>query len=193
MTDQPLFPPLPNRRYSVLYADPPWDYKGQLQHGGEGRGDSGGAVRHYPTIRLRDLKRLDMGSVAEQNCLLFLWSTSPHLDQAIELGKAWGFEWATVAFIWDKIRVNPGFYTMSQYEMCLVFKRGTIPQPRGARNIRQSVTERRGLHSQKPDEVRDRIHAMFPDVRKLELFASRPVGAGWDSWGLDIPEIEGVV
>ena len=83
-----------------------------------------------------------------------MWATNPHLDQAIELGKAWGFAWATVAFVWDKVRVNPGFYTMSQCELCLVFKRGKIPSPRGARNIRQLVTAKREAHSQKPDEVR---------------------------------------
>ena len=33
--------------------------------------------------------------LANDNALLFMWSTSPHLDQAIELGKAWGFKWAT--------------------------------------------------------------------------------------------------
>lgn len=26
-----LFPPLPNRRYDILYADPPWYYNGKLQ------------------------------------------------------------------------------------------------------------------------------------------------------------------
>ena len=188
MTDK--FPPLPapnaDWRYAIIYADPPWDYRGQLQHAGPGSHDTGGAARHYPTVTLEDLKRLEVAAIAADDSLLFLWATSPHLDQAIELGKAWGFEWATVAFVWDKQRVNPGFYTMSQCELCLVFKRGRIPAPRGARNVRQLVSEPRAEHSRKPSEVRRRIEAMFPQQRKIELFARESHAPGWDLWGAEI-------
>lgn len=165
------FPSLPRARFGIIYADPPWDYKGQLQHAGPGSGNTGGATRHYPTVTLATLKHLDVPSVAAKNCLLFMWSSNPHLDQAIDLGKAWGFSWATVAFVWDKQRPNPGFYTMSQCELCLVFKQGKIPTPRGARNVRQFVSAARGRHSAKPAEVRRRIDTMFPEQKKLELFA----------------------
>ena len=185
------FPPLPtpsgDERYGVIYADPPWDYKGQLQHAGPGSGDSGGAIRHYETVKLRDLMELDVASIAADDSLLFMWATSPHLDQAIELGKAWGFSWATVAFVWDKQRVNPGFYTLSQCELCLVFKRGRIPTPRGVRNVRQLVSEPRAEHSRKPVEVRRRIEEMFPRQRKIELFARDADVRGWDTWGAEIP------
>ena len=181
----PLFPPLPGARFDVLYADPPWDYKGQLQHAGAGSGDTGGAARHYGTVTLDALRTLRVDRIAAGNSLLFLWATNPHLDQAIDLGKAWGFQWATVAFVWDKMRINPGFYTMSQCELCLVFKRGKIPAPRGARNARQLVSARRGAHSRKPEEVRRRIERMFPSSRKIELFARGGAPAGWTAWGLE--------
>ncbi len=180
------FPPLPAERFAILYADPPWDYKGQLQHAGPASGDTGGAIRHYPTVTLDDLKRLPVADIAADESLLFLWATSPHLDQAIDLGKSWGFAWATVAFVWDKVRVNPGFYTLSQCELCLVFRRGRIPVPRGARNERQLVHEKRGAHSEKPAEVRRRIERMFPEQNKIELFARREV-PGWRAWGLESP------
>ena len=183
------FPPLPQRRYAVIYADPPWDYKGQLQHAGPGSSDSGGAVRHFSTVTSQDLAQLPVQEIAADDCVLFLWATSPHLDQAIELGKAWGFAWATVAFVWDKQRVNPGHYTLSQCELCLVFKRGRIPRPRGRRDVRQLVSAPRGRHSEKPQEVRDRIERMFPDQSKIELFA-RSRAAGWDSWGEEVPHHE---
>ena len=185
-----LFPPLPSGPFDIIYVDPPWDYRGQLQHAGEGSQDTGGAIRHYPTVTLDDLKTLDVPGISAQDCLLFMWATNPHLDQAIDLGKAWDFAWATVAFVWDKVRVNPGFYTMSQCELCLVFKRGKIPSPRGARNVRQLVTAKRGTHSQKPDEVRLRIERMFPLLRKIELFARESNGLGlvdhqWTRWGFE--------
>ncbi|MBF2760897.1 MAG: transcriptional regulator [Ectothiorhodospiraceae bacterium AqS1] len=182
--DDSIFPPMPSKRYEVIYADPPWDYKGQLQHCGAGGGDSGGAMRHYPTVTLADLKTLPVDRIAADDSLLFLWATSPHLDQAIDLGKAWGFAWATVAFVWDKCKTNPGYYTLSQCELCLAFKKGKIPSPRGARNIRQLVSEPRQGHSRKPDEVRRRIESMFPDQSRIELFAREPA-AGWKAWGLE--------
>lgn len=180
-----LHPPFPKKQYQILYADPPWDYKGQLQHTGIGGKDSGGARIHYPTISVNEMAKWNIAAISTQNSLLFMWSSSPHLDQAIMLGKTWGFQWATVAFVWDKCRVNPGFYTMSQCELCLVFKRGTIPQPRGMRNIRQLVQAKRTRHSEKPDEVRRRIDEMFPEQSKIELFARKKVD-GWDVWGLEI-------
>ena len=173
------------QRFSIIYADPPWHYKGQRQHGGKGTPDTGGAAAHYSTVTARDLKRLQVVDVCEPDALIFMWATSPHLDQAIDLLKAWGFKWATVAFVWDKMRVNPGFYTMSQCELVLVGKRGRIPKPRGARNVRQLVQEVRGRHSQKPDQVRERISAMFPTQRKLELFA-RSTADGWSAWGAEV-------
>jgi N6-adenosine-specific RNA methylase IME4 len=165
------------KKYQIIYADPPWDYKGQLQHTGKDGPDSGGAVKHYGCMKLP--------SLCDDDCLLFMWATSPHLDQAIELLKAWGFSWATVGFVWDKQKVNPGFYTMSQVELCLIGKRGKIPKPRGARNIRQMVSVMRQKHSAKPEEVRKRIEEMFPTQNKIELFA-RTVVDGWDCHGDEV-------
>lgn len=184
MTSLSAFPPLPAGPFDILYADPPWDYRGQLQHNGPGGSDTGGARRHYPTVRLAELAAWPVAAIAAPDALLFMWATSPHLDQAMALGKAWGFEWATVAFVWDKRKVNPGFYTMSQCELCLVFKRGKIPRPRGARNVRQLIAAARGRHSEKPDEARTRIAAMFPEQRKIELFARKKT-PGWTAWGLE--------
>jgi len=173
--------------YQIIYADPPWDYKGQTQHNGKDGKSTGSSGVHYPTLTLSDLKQLPIQSISDPNgCLLFMWATSPHLDQAIDLLKSWGFSWATVGFVWDKQKVNPGFYTMSQCELCLIGKIGKIPLPRGARNIRQLVSEMRGKHSAKPDEVRYRIECMFPTQRKLEMFA-RESYVGWDCWGNECP------
>ncbi len=181
-----MFPALPKDRYSVILCDPPWDYgENRTQHNGKGGKSTGGAVSHYPTVTTDDLKGLDIGSICEPDCLLFMWVTNPHLDQGLDLLKAWGFQYATVAFVWDKQRVNPGFYTMSQCELCIVGKRGKIPTPRGSRNERQFVSAMRGTHSAKPAEVRARIERMFPAHKKLELFARERV-PGWSSWGNEI-------
>jgi N6-adenosine-specific RNA methylase IME4 len=170
----------PTKKYDIIYADPPWDYKGHRQH--SKKDQTGGAISHYDTVTVKNLAELPVGSIANDNALLFMWTSSPHLDQAIWLGRQWGFRFTTVAFVWDKQRVNPGYYTMSQCEICLVFKRGRIPTPRGCRNIRQYVPHRRESHSKKPDEVRDRIRQMFPTQSAIELFATNTY-ENWDTWG----------
>ncbi len=196
---QDIYPYLPNKKYQVIYADPPWDYGGKMQYdktvlkeengGFEKKIFLSSAEFKYPTIKLKDLKKLDVSSIADDDCILFMWTTGPQMANSIELGKAWGFEYKTVAFVWDKMVHNPGRYTLSQTEFVLAFKRGKFPQPRGARNVRQMVTVHRGEHSVKPVEVIEGITKMFPNQMKIELFA-RNNYEGWDNWGLEIPNSE---
>lgn len=192
-----IYPHLPDHKYQVIYADPPWDYGGKMQYdkstiknenvGFEKKIFLSSASFKYPTLKLRHLKELDVASIASSDCLLFMWTTGPQMANAIELGKTWGFEYKTVAFVWDKMVHNPGRYTLSQTEFVLAFKKGKFPQPRGARNIKQMVVVHRGKHSVKPIEVIDGITKMFPQQDKIELFA-RNNYIGWDNWGLEIPD-----
>ena len=82
---------------------------------------------------------------------------------------------------------NPGKYTLSYCELCLVFKRGRIPSPRGTRNEKQLIHAPRGEHSVKPNEIREAIERMFPEHNRIELFARRKP-KHWDVWGLDVQE-----
>ena len=189
-----LYPPLPEKRFSIIYADPPWHYNGKLQYDSSAtiNGNKGwkkdifisGAAFEYPTIKTCEMKTLDVCSIVEDDSLLFMWTTNPHLAQAIELGKAWGFDYKTVAFVWNKMNHNPGQYTLSYCELCLLFKRGKIPKPRGARNIKQLLNIPRTIHSSKPNEVADNIVKMFPTQKRIELFARRK-RKKWDVWGLE--------
>ena len=191
-----LYPTLPNKKYYIIYADPPWDYGGKMQYdkssiktintGFEKNVFISAANFKYPTVKLNDLKTLDVKSIAEDDCILFMWTTGPQMSNSIELGEAWGFEYKTVAFVWDKQVHNPGRYTLSQTEFVLAFKKGKFPTPRGARNIRQLVSIRRGGHSEKPEIVIAGITKMFPEQTKIELFARKNY-FGWDNWGLEIP------
>jgi N6-adenosine-specific RNA methylase IME4 len=194
-----LFPPLPEEKYDIIYADPPWDYNGKMQFDKSSAGKEkldlsrnifiSSAEFKYPTLKTAELMQLPMSRIMKDDCLLFMWSTNPHLEQAIKLGVAWGFEYKTVAFIWNKCVHNPGQYTLSNCELCLVFKHGRIPRPRGARNIQQLLNIPRTAHSEKPKEIRDNISAMFPTQQKIELFA-RKQNPGWASWGLDMTQYE---
>ena len=192
-----LYPALPERKYQVIYADPPWDYGGKMQYdktcikseniGFEKNVFISSASFKYPTVKLKDLKKLNVPSIADDDCILFMWTTGPQFANSIELGKSWGFEYKTVAFVWDKQVHNPGRYTLSQTQFVLAFKKGKFPTPRGARNIKQLVSMHRGRHSEKPEIVIDGITKMFPTQSKIELFARKNY-YGWDNWGLEIPD-----
>ena len=189
-----LYPPLPSGKYAIIYADPPWDYGGKMQFDRSSTSKEkidltknifiSSAAFKYPTLKLPELKKLGVADIAADDCLLFMWATNPHLDQAIELGKFWGFEYRTVIFVWNKMVHNPGKYNLSYCELCLLFKRGRIPTPRGARNTKQLINAPRGGHSEKPTEAARNIEQMFPDQNRIELFA-REQHPGWSVWGLE--------
>lgn len=193
-----MYPNLPKKKFDIIYADPPWDYGGKMQFDKSSASSEkidlsknifiSSANFKYPTLKIEQLKKIPISKISKDDCLLFMWVTNPHLAQGIELGKHWGFEYKTVAFVWDKMVHNPGKYTMSYCELCLVFKRGRIPNPRGTRNEKQLIHSPRGEHSVKPAEVRTAIERMFPSQKKVELFA-RTKPKNWDVWGLDVREV----
>jgi len=190
-----LYPDFPKQKFDIIYADPPWDYGGKLQFDKSSKKADeldptknifvSSASFKYPTLKIKELELMPVDQIAKDDCLLFMWATSPHLAHAISLGHEWGFDYKTVAFVWDKMVHNPGKYTLSNTELCLLFKKGKIPQPRGARNIQQLIRSPRRAHSMKPDEVRDAIAKMFPSQARIELFA-RGNYDGWTEWGLDV-------
>jgi N6-adenosine-specific RNA methylase IME4 len=172
------------KKYQIIYADPPWQYKSK-ECLSKTSILNGKLNTHYPTMTMKDIKELLVGGVADDNCLLFLWVVSPMLDDCIDVLKSWGFKYSTIGFVWYKQKTNPGSYTMSECEICLIGKKGSIPTPRGARNIRQFLSEKKTKHSSKPLEIKDRITQMFPTQNKLELFA-REKTDGWDVWGNEV-------
>lgn len=192
-----LYPPLPSKKYQVIYADPPWDYGGKMQYDKTTIKSVNpnfqkdifisSASFKYPTLKINELIKLNVPGICDNNCILFMWTTGPQFAHAIELGEAWGFEYKTVAFVWDKMVHNPGRYTLSQTEFVLAFKKGSFPTPRGARNVRQLISQHRTQHSEKPDIAIEGITKMFPTQEKIELFARKNF-VGWDNWGLEIPD-----
>lgn len=46
--------PLPDKKYSIIYADPPWSY--------QNRGTRAAASKHYDTMTIEDIKRMGVGA-----------------------------------------------------------------------------------------------------------------------------------
>jgi len=170
------------KRYTVIYADPPWRY--------EQKSLSGAAEKHYPTMSMDELYALDIEAVAEKDAALFLWTTFPMIPEALRLIRAWGFKYKTVAFVWAKQNksgvgwfLGLGFWTRSNAEICLLATRGK-PKRKSAK-VRQLIISPVRSHSEKPEETRDRIAELMGDVPKIELFA-RDKPSGWDVWGNEV-------
>ena len=188
-----MFESLDGKKYSIIYADPPWDYGESSLSSPKGDYETS-AKDHYPVMSMEELSAMDILSIAEKDCLLFMWIASPLMEDCLRLGNNWGFDYSTVGFVWHKQNTNMGNYTMSECELCLIFKRkgGKIPQPRGDRGVKQFISALRGRHSEKPIEARYRIHKMFPEVSKVELFArglgmfGKDIDEHWDFWGNEI-------
>ena len=179
-----LYQPFPGNDYKVIYADPPWSYNDKAAAGNRG------ASFKYPTIHLKDLYNLPVGSIASANCALFMWATAPLLPDAFKLIEAWGFAYKTVAFTWvkknkvaDSYFWGMGNYTRANAEYVLLGIKGK--PKRVAANVHSVVDSKIRRHSHKPDEVRDRIVDLMGNVKRIELFA-RDRYEGWDVWGNEV-------
>jgi len=176
--------------YQVILADPPWAYSGDPNK-------DQAAGKHYALLSTEDIvSTVPMRTLLAKEGVLYLWATSPKLDQAFRCGEAWGLRYIGVAFVWVKTTkegkiihgqgVRPTV-TKPTTELVLAFsytKRGR-PLPILDESVGQVVTAPRGRHSEKPSEVMRRIELLHGDVRRLELFA-RSERPEWDAWGNEV-------
>lgn len=181
--DEMQLSPPPEGKFRVIYADPPWEYGNS---GVIGSDNYGHAERHYPTMTIEELCAYEVGErsvkeMADDNAVLFLWVTSPLLEECFPIIEAWGFDYKT-SFVWDKVKHNFGHYNSVRHELLLVCTRGScLPE---SSTLHDSVIEleRSEVHSDKPAYFRELIESMYPSARKVELFA-RGEYAGWTCYG----------
>ena len=172
---------LPEGKYNVIYADPPWTYNDTCE---DGAIQSKGAGKHYPTMTIKQLCNLDIQSLCVDDAILFLWVTSPLLEECFEVINSWGFKYKA-SFIWDKIKHNMGHYNSVRHEFLLLCVKGSF-QPENLKLFDSVVSvEKTNKHSQKPEIFYEMIETLYPSAKKIELFA-RDTRKGWDSWGNEI-------
>lgn len=175
--------PFPDKKYKIIYADPPWEYEDKL------KSDSvwGSVEAHYNTMKLEDICNLPICDISDKNCILFIWGTWPLLRECLKVIESWGFEYRTIAFVWvktfnGKYHRGMGRWTRGNTEYCLLAKKGKIER-KSKRLSQLIVSELRG-HSKKPDQTRSKILELVGDLPRIELFARTKVH-GWDVWGND--------
>lgn len=161
-------------KFNVICADPPWRYDFS-------KSDSREIENQYPTMSLLDICALPVKDIAADDCVLFLWTTSPKLYEAFGVLGAWGFEYKT-SMIWDKEKIGMGYYARQQHEIILIATRGNLPVPEPTNRPASVIRSPRAKHSEKPDGFYQAIERMYPEYTKVELFAREP-REGWQVWG----------
>lgn len=194
-----------HKKYQIIYADPPWQFK-NVKTGGSMT--SGSSHQYKSVTSIEDLKRMDIESIAADDCVLFMWWVGAMPQEAIDLVKAWGFTLKNMnGFNWNKLTVknNPffglGFWTRAGCESAIIATRGK-PKPvnRGVKAVGnydpESLGEvlanlcylgsyKVGRHSEKPAEFRDKCVELMGDVPRLEMFARKKT-KGWDVFGNEV-------
>lgn len=189
---------MPKGNFEIIYADPPWQYKFP--------GTRKEKTEDYPTMKTKDICELPIKNLIAPNAVLFVWAIWTKLYDALDVIKAWGFDYKTVAFVWVKTNKTTdtqqfsflpsdsfdafwgmGSWTRSNVEVCLL---GTKGKPlRRSASVHQVIYSPIQRHSKKPDETRERIVELMGDLPRLELFA-RQKADGWSVWGNEVkPDI----
>ncbi len=178
-------------KYQVILADPPWQYGAWAKNSGSRTAES--FYRTMPTKKICEMAPM-VDELADDNCALFLWGTPPMLDDAREVLEAWGFRYVTWAFVWVKMvkdgsrpKMGMGHYTRGNAEPCLLGLRGRMPV--ADKGVHQIIMAPLREHSRKPDDQYHRINRLYPESKKIEMFA-RSRNEGFDVWGNEVDKFD---
>ena len=173
-----------NKKYSTIYADPPWRFQNR-----SGKvAPEHKRLNRYETMSLKDIKKLPVSEIAAEKSHLYLWVPNALLPEGLAVMEAWGFQYKS-NLIWEKVRKDGqpdgrgvGFYFRNVTEIVLFGIRGeknrTLDPARSQVNLIRTMKRE---HSRKPDEMVDLIERCSPGPF-LEMFA-RGDREGWDMWG----------
>lgn len=179
--------------YDLIVADPPW----KQSKGGKKsvRPKSSGTELDYPVCTLDEIKdHLKQATSLCQgdNSILFLWTIDKYLFEAQKIAESLGYK-LHARMIWNKVNGIPAAFTIRfGHEYLLYMYRGKLtPVDLNERGKIHSVfTEKVQKHSQKPEISYEIINRLYPNLKKLELYARRERD-GYDCWGNEVPIIEG--
>jgi len=176
-----------DKTYDLIYADPPW----KQSRGGKKavRPNSSGKSFEYKTISFAEIKHhLEQAdSLTGENSILFLWTIDKYLFESEQLAKSLGYK-LHARMIWNKVNGIPAAFTIRYgHEYLLYMYKGKLtPVNKEERGKIHSVfTEQVKKHSQKPEEAYRIMERLYPDARKIELYA-RNQRDGWDCWGDEV-------
>ena len=171
---------LPEGKFGVIYADPPWPYPERL----DAKNLYGARNYHYDELSIKDLCELKVKELSADNAVLFIWVATNFLKQSFEIIESWGFKYKS-NIVWIKSgRGGIGYYVKGDHELLLIATKGSC-LPKTDKLISSVLKAPKQEHSKKPKEVYEMIETLYPDNKYIELFA-RNKRNGWVSWGNEI-------
>lgn len=170
---------------NLILCDPPWQYEHAIS-------ESRAIENQYPTMTLDGLKDKadEVGEVMAEDCVMYMWATSPKLAEAMGLLRAWKLKYRTCA-VWDKEKIGMGYYFRQQHELLLVATTGEMIVPEPGNRPSSVFRSPREKHSKKPECVYKFLEQGYPEFtdkgkpQALEMFA-RDKRPGWWSWGNEV-------
>lgn len=176
-----------DNHYDLICADPPW----KQSKGGKKsvRPNSSGTALEYPTCSIDEIKEhlKTATDLCGENSVLFLWTIDKYLFEAQRMAEELGYK-LHARMIWDKVTGIPAAFTVRYgHEYLLYMYKGRLPPVAiGERGkIHTVFREKARRHSQKPEISFEIMQRLYPDAKKLELYA-RQERAGWDCWGNEL-------
>lgn len=166
-------------KFDVITIDPPWSYDKKAY---DTQGQRG--VVPYPTMTYEELKKITIP--AEEDCVLWLWTTHAFIWEAKQLLDDWGFTYKAI-LVWDKEKMGLGRNLRMQCEFCLLATKGTPALKTG--DARDIIREARREHSRKPLAFYEMVEKLCIG-RKLDYFA-REARQGWEVYGAETKKFTG--
>jgi len=177
--------PFPDKKYQIIYADPPWKYGKWGKANPKSRPNSITYDMPYPTMSVWQISRLPVELLADDNCDLYLWATQKYLPDAFAVMSAWGFKYCQT-LTWGKTPrgTGQGGLFCPTTEFLILGRKGKTPQKKRIDSTWWNIKRPHNSHSTKPEFFRELIEKVseFP---RIELFA-REKTEGWDVWGNEV-------
>lgn len=178
---------LPERFFRLIYVDFPWQHESW-----SAKGEKKSRRKHYPCIATKDAYDWPLKKTLADpaGCIWAMWARDDMLDQAIDLGRAWGLayktkaDWVKLSESGDRPHFGLGRHFRNGCESLLIWRTGALTPYRrgpGTRSLRSVIAAPVREHSRKPDEWRRHLEARYRGPY-LEMFG-RETAPGWFSWG----------
>jgi len=172
--------------YNVFVIDPPWAY------GTEYDSETRRIASPYPeksTEELREWGIQEFEKSANEDSVIWLWTTHKFLPEAFGLLKDWGFEYKLTT-VWDKQKMGMGSWLRCQVEFCLLGVKGDYHKFWNLTNERDIISVARREHSRKPQEFYDMVLKVCPQGNKIDIF-SREKREGFEQYGNETAKFVG--
>ena len=177
--------PFPNKKYNIIYADPPWEYGFWGKASPKSRPNSKIYPMPYKTMSIKEIASLPVYKLANDNCELYLWTTQKYLPQSFKVLESWGFKYCqTLTWCKNPMGTGQGGIFCPTTEFLILARKGKMPKVKRVDSTWWNI-KRTNVHSKKPKFFQDMIEKVSPKPR-IELFARQKI-EDWDCWGNEVP------